>query len=133
MTFTHKARRYLSAFMTALFMLTSMASLQAQAAMIGTHEVVAEQQLSVDRQALKDMLADQAVQEKMTDMGVSSADVEQRIDSLTAQELAQFNAQLEDGAAGGSVVGVIVLFLLIFVITDILCITDIYNVVNCVR
>lgn len=133
MTFTHKARRYLSAFMTALFMLTSMASLQAQAAMIGTHEVVAEQQLNVDRQALKDMLADQAVQEKMTDMGVSSADVEQRIDSLTAQELAQFNAQLEDGAAGGSVVGVIVLFLLIFVITDILCITDIYNVVNCVR
>lgn len=133
MTFTHKARRYLSAFMTALFMLTSMASLQAQAAMIGTHEVVAEQQLSVDRQALKDMLADQAVQEKMSDMGVSSADVEQRIDSLTAQELAQFNAQLEDGAAGGSVVGVIVLFLLIFVITDILCLTDIYSVVNCSR
>ena len=133
MTFTHKARRYLSALMTALFMLTSMASLQAQAAMIGTHEVVAEQQLSVDRQALKDMLADQAVQEKMSDMGVSSADVEQRIDSLTAQELAQFNAQLEDGAAGGSVVGVIVLFLLIFVITDILCLTDIYSVVNCSR
>lgn len=133
MTFTHKARRYLSAFMTALFMLTSMASLQAQAAMIGTHEVVAEQQLSVDRQALKNMLADQDVQEKMTDMGVSAADVEQRIDSLTAQELAEFNAQLEDGAAGGSVVGVIVLFLLIFVITDILCITDIYNIVNCVR
>ncbi len=133
MTLTRTARRYLSAFMTALFMLTSMASLQAQAAMIGTHEVVAEQQLSVDRQALKDMLADQAVQEKMTEMGVSAADVEKRIDGLTAQELAEFNAQLEDGAAGGSIVGVLVLFLLIFVITDILCLTDIYNIVNCVR
>nr|WP_231701575.1 PA2779 family protein [Halopseudomonas xinjiangensis] len=119
--------------MTALFMLTSMASLQAQATMIGTHEVVAEQQLSVDRQALKDMLADQAVQEKMTEMGVSAADVEKRIDSLTAQELAEFNAQLEDGAAGGSIVGVLVLFLLIFVVTDILCLTDIYNIVNCAR
>ncbi|UAW99513.1 PA2779 family protein [Halopseudomonas nanhaiensis] len=133
MTLTRTARRYLSAFMTALFMLTSMASLQAQAAMIGTHEVVAEQQLSMDRQALKDLLADQDVQNKMTDMGVSAADVEQRIDSLTAEELAQFNSQLEDGAAGGSVVGVIVLFLLIFVVTDILCLTDIYSVVNCSR
>lgn len=133
MNLTRTARRYLSAFMTALFMLTSMASLQAQAAMIGTHEVVAEQQLNVDRQALKDMLADQDVQQKMADMGVSATDVEKRIDSLTAEELAQFNSQLEDGAAGGSVVGVIVLFLLIFVITDILCLTDIYSVVNCSR
>ncbi len=135
MTFMQSTRRYISIVLTSVFMLTSLASIHAQAAstMIGTHEVLAEQQIQVDREALKAMLADQAVQEKMADMGVSPEQVEKRIDSLTAQELAQFNAQLEQGPAGAGVVGVIVLFLLVFVVTDILCITNIYRFINCAR
>jgi len=135
MTFMQSTRRYVSLMLTAVVMLTSLASIHAQAAasMIGTHEVLAEQQYQVDREALKAMLADQAVQEKMASMGVSPDQVEKRIDSLTPQELAHFNAQLEEGPAGAGVVGVIVLFLLVFVVTDILCVTNIYRFVNCAR
>ncbi|WP_341706398.1 PA2779 family protein [Halopseudomonas sp.] len=126
-------KRYLSILLTALFMLTSMASIQAQAAMIGTSEAVAQQQLSVDRAELKSMLDDKAVQDKLASMGVTQDQVEKRIDSLTADELAQFNSQLDEAPAGAGVVGIIVLFLVIFIITDMLCATNVYSFVNCVN
>ncbi|MEO1817621.1 MULTISPECIES: PA2779 family protein [Pseudomonas] len=126
-------KRYLSILLTALFMLTSMASLQAQAAMVGTGEAVAQQQLSVDRAELKAMLDDQDVQAKLASLGVSQDQVEKRIDSLTADELADFNSQLDDAPAAAGVVGIIVLFLVIFIITDMLCATNVYSFVNCVN
>lgn len=133
MNFMRTTKRYLSIMLTALFLLTSMASLQAQAAMIGTGEAVAQQQLGVDRAELKSMLDDQAVQDKLASMGVTPDQVEKRIDSLTADELAQFNSQLDDAPAGAGVVGIIVLFLVIFIITDMLCATNVYSFVNCVN
>lgn len=136
MKHTSTVRRYLSIFMAALFMFTSMVSLHAQAsqaAMTSTHEVIAEQQLSVDRDQLKAMLDDQAVQEKLASMGVSPEQVEQRINSLTADELAYFNAKLDEAPAGAGILGVIVLFLVIFIITDMLCATNIFRFVNCIN
>ena len=133
MTFMRSTKRYLSILLTALFMLTSMASLQAQAAMVGTGEAVAQQQLSVDRAELKAMLDDQEVQAKLASLGVSQDQVEKRIDSLTADELADFNSQLDDAPAAAGVVGIIVLFLVIFIITDMLCATNVYSFVNCVN
>ncbi|MEJ6656753.1 MAG: PA2779 family protein, partial [Pseudomonas sp.] len=92
MKHTSVTRRYLAIIMATLFMLTSMVSIHAQASMVGTHEVIASEQLSVDRDQLKSMLDDEAVQDKLASMGVSPEQVEQRINSLTADELAHFNA-----------------------------------------
>lgn len=136
MNHTSTARRYVSILMAALFMLTSMASLHAQAtqaAMVGTHEVIAQEQLSVDRDQLKAMLDDEAVQDKLASMGVAPEQVEQRINSLTTEELAYFNSQLDEAPAGAGVLGVIVLFLVIFIITDMLCATNIFRFVNCIN
>lgn len=136
MSHTSTARRYLSIFMATLFMFTSIVSLHAQAsqaAMIGTHEVIAQEQLKVDRDQLKAMLDDEAVQQKLASMGVSPEQVEQRINSLTGEELAYFNAQLDEAPAGAGVLGVIVLFLVIFIITDMLCATNIFRFVNCIN
>ncbi|SFM15370.1 hypothetical protein SAMN05216217_101350 [Halopseudomonas yangmingensis] len=126
-------RKSLSILMTALFLITSLASIQAQAGMIGTHELIAEQQVQMDRQDLQAMLEDDQVRERLQAMGVTAEQVEQRINSLTPAELAQFNAELEKAPAGAGVVGVIVLFLLVFIVTDMLCATNIYSFVNCVR
>jgi multidrug resistance efflux pump len=101
--------------------------------MIGTPEVVAEHQQQVDRQQLLTMLDDQDVQKKLEAMGVERDQVEKRINGLTAAELAQFNQQLDQAPAGAGVVGVIVLFLVIFIITDMLCATNIFNFVNCIN
>lgn len=104
----------------------------AQAAMVGTGEVLQAQQQQVDREQLLKMLDDQGVQKKLQSMGVERSKVEQRIKSLSNEELAQFNQQLDQAPAGG-IIGIILLFLLIFVITDMLCITHIFTFVRCQR
>lgn len=106
---------------------------QAQAAMIGTPEILSVHQQQVDRQQLLGMLDDQDVQKKLESMGVERQQVEKRINSLTPAELAQFNQQLDNAPAGAGVVGIIVLFLVIFIITDMLCATNIFNFVNCIN
>ncbi|MBK58651.1 PA2779 family protein [Pseudomonas stutzeri] len=105
----------------------------AQATMIGSPEVIAEQQQQVDRQQLLTMLENEDVQKKLVSMGVEQDQVEQRINSLTPAELAQFNQQLDQAPAGAGVVGIIVLFLVIFIVTDLLCATNIFNFVNCIN
>lgn len=105
----------------------------AQAAMISTPEIVAEHQQQVDRQQLLTMLKDKQVQEKLASMGVERDQVEQRINSLTPAELAEFNQQLDQAPAGAGVVGIIVLFLVIFIITDMLCATNIFNFIGCIN
>ena len=105
----------------------------AQATMIGSPGVIAEQQQQVDRQQLLTMLENEDVQKKLVSMGVEQDQVEQRINSLTPAELAQFNQQLDQAPAGAGVVGIIVLFLVIFIVTDLLCATNIFNFVNCIN
>lgn len=105
----------------------------AQAAMIGTPEIIAEHQQQVDRQQLMTMLDDQDVQKKLVSMGVERDQVEKRINSLTPAELAQFNQQLDQAPAGAGAVGIIVLFLVIFIVTDMLCATNIFNFINCIN
>lgn len=108
----------------------------AQASMIGTTEVVQAQQQQLDRQQLLAMLDDHAVQGKLAALGVERDQVERRIQSLTNAELAHFNQQLSAAPAGagvGSVLGIIVLFLVIFIITDMLCATNVFKFVNCIN
>nr|WP_298141120.1 PA2779 family protein [uncultured Pseudomonas sp.] len=125
--------RRLAAFLAIFHLLLVVQIPMANAAMIGTPEVLNEQQQSVDRQQLLGMLDDQGVQEKLLAMGVDRAQVEKRINSLTNAELAQFNQQLADAPAGAGVLGVIVLFLVIFIVTDMLCATNIFSFVKCIN
>ncbi|ARU88932.1 PA2779 family protein [Pseudomonas sp. M30-35] len=105
----------------------------ANASMIGTSEVLAEHQQQVDRQQLLGMLDEQGVQEKLHNLGVDRDTVEKRINSLTNAELAQFNQQLDQAPAGSGVIGIIVLFFVIFIVTDMLCATDIFSFVKCIN
>lgn len=132
-TLMRPAMRRLAA-VTALFHLLLVAQIPAaNAAMIGTPEIIAEQQHQVDQKQLMAMLDDQQVKDKLVAMGVDRKQVESRIASLTPAELAQFNQQLDQAPAGAGVVGIIVLFLVIFIITDMLCATNIFSFVKCIN
>lgn len=124
--------RRLAALLAASHLLLMVQVPLAQAAMIDTPEVLQAQQQQVDRQKLLAMLDDQGVQDKLLTLGVERGQVEERIQSLTNAELAQFNQQLSAAPAGG-IIGVIVLFLVIFIITDMLCATDIFSFVKCIN
>ncbi len=92
--------RRVAAVLAALHLLTFAEVPLAQAAMIGTAEVMQQQQHNLDRQQLLKMLDDQGVQKKLEAMGVPRDQVASRINSLTNAELAQFNQQLDPGAGG---------------------------------
>jgi len=124
--------RRLVALLAASHLLLMVQAPLAQAAMIDTPEVLHAQQQQVDRQQLLAMLDDQGVQDKLVALGVYRGQVEQRIQGLTNAELAQFNQQLSEAPAGG-IIGVIVLFLVIFIVTDMLCATDIFSFVKCIN
>jgi len=79
------------------------------------------------------MLDEQEVKDALADMGVSQDVVEERINNLTPAELAEFEQQLAQAEVGEGVVGIIVLFLLVFIVTDMLCATNIFPFVNCIR
>ena len=131
--YNHSFFRRMAAMLAVFHVLMIVQIPLANAAMIGTGEVLAEQQQRVDRQQLLNMLDEQGVQEKLHSMGVDRSQVEARINSLTSAELAQFNQQLSEAPAGAGVVGIIVLFLVIFIITDLLCATNIFSFVKCIN
>ena len=128
-----KHLRYVSFFMAMMMALGSVWSATATAGMVGTGEMIGQQQVQLDRQELISMLDRQDVQAKLADLGVSQDQVKERIQNLTPAELADFERQLAEAPAGQDVVGIIVLFLLVFIITDMLCATNVFPFVNCIR
>ena len=125
--------RQISLFMILAMGLATTWSTTTVAGVVGTGEVLTEQRAEVDRQSLMSMLERQDVKEALSTMGVDQSELENRIQSLTPAELADFNNQLAEAPVGQGVVGVIVLFLLVLVVTDLLCATNIYSFINCIR
>ncbi|GGE59283.1 hypothetical protein GCM10011533_09800 [Streptosporangium jomthongense] len=125
--------RSVSAIMALLMILSSIWATPASANIVGTGELLTEQRADIDREALMNMLEREDVKSTLASMGVGEQEVRDRIQSLTPAELADFKQQLAEAPAGEGVVGIIVLFLLVFIITDMLCATDIFPFVNCIR
>lgn len=125
--------RQISLFMILAMGLATTWSTTAVAGVVGTGEVLTEQRADVDRESLMSMLERQDVKETLSTMGVDQAELENRIQSLTPSELADFNQQLAEAPVGQDVVGIIVLFLLVFIVTDLLCATNIFSFINCIR
>jgi len=125
--------RYVSFVMAIMMAFGSVWASSASAGMVGTGELLTEQRTDLDRQSLLNMLERDEVKEKLAEMGVSQEQVEQRIQNLTPEELSSFEQQLAEAPVGEGVVGIIVLFLLVFIITDMLCATNIFPFFNCIR
>jgi len=126
-------RRAIASLLAFMMLFAAVLPVAASAAMVGTGDMITQQQADVDRESLMAMLDDKEVQKTLERMGVSPEDVEQRINSLTPSELAEFEKQLAEAPVGEGVLGVIVLFVLVFIITDMLCATDIFPFVRCVN
>lgn len=125
-------KRYLVAALAASHLAVFSTIPVAQASMVGTPEVLQQQQVDLNRDQLHAMLDQQDVQEKLIEMGVSRADVESRINSMTQAELAQLNHALSDAPAGAGWGAVVIGALVILMITDALCVTNVFRFMKCV-
>jgi hypothetical protein len=119
--------------MSSLMVWTGLLASTASASVISTERMVSEYSISDDRAELKAALDRDDVRDRLMDLGVSADDVSARIDALTPTELAMLQERMDQMPAGSGAVGLLALIVLIFFITDVLGITDIFPFVNAAK
>lgn len=121
---------WLLSLMLAIFPMVS-----AQAAMVGTEQIV-NPTVSVRpaENQLREFLSQQATRDQLQAWGVSPAWADARVNSLSDSELARINLAIDDAHAGGtSILGVLLVIFIVFVITDVIGATNIFPFIHPVR
>lgn len=101
-----------------------------QAAIVSNDQVILKTQQVEDKAILLQTVQREDVQQQLSSMGISAADVENRINQMTHEEIAQLDLHMAELPAGEGVLGTIVLIFLVFVITDVIGATDIFPFVH---
>lgn len=102
----------------------------AQAAMVSTSEVVPSITLTMDRASLVKKFQEEQLQNQMIELGVEPAVVISRVENMTDAEVNTLNEKIQDMPAGEGILGLIVLIFVVFIITDALGATDVFNFVD---
>lgn len=105
----------------------------ANAAMVSNTTLFGQTQMDEQRQQLKDLLARDDVRDQLLALGADPATLDQRIDHLTADELAAINGKLEELPAGAGFLGAALVVFIVFVITDVIGATDIFPFIHPVK
>lgn len=105
----------------------------AQAAMVGTAQVIAAEQGTLNRAQLASMLEREDMQRQLAAMGVDVQQAKDRVASLTDAEVARINQQIEKLPAGGDALGIVLTIIVIFIITDLVGWTDIFPFVHPIK
>jgi hypothetical protein len=115
-------------------LLVMMPMLPAQAAMVDNGRIISEQQIALDSAAILAMLDQEVTRQQLETWGVNPEMARERINSLTGEELANINRQLNELQAGGdSILGILLIIFVVFVITDVLGATDIFPFIHPIR
>lgn len=118
----------------AFFVSLSLFSTTMFAGVISTKDVLHESSSNV---TINGFLAKQEVQAKLAELGVSSETIQEKIASLTDEEIAQINQKIDSmpagGNAGGAVLGVLVFIFIVLLVTDILGFTKVFNFTRSAR
>jgi hypothetical protein len=129
-----KMMRPVGFFLVFSFLLLNLNVPTAQAKMVGTNAVIADQQAVDQRAQVADFLASEDVKQIMTQYGVDPVEAQLRVDSLSNDELANIANSIDQLPAGGggvgAVVGAAVLIFLILLITDLVGLTHVFPFVN---
>lgn len=102
----------------------------ANAAMVSTQEIVAEQQAVMEREQLLQALEREDVREQLQSMGVDPQQAEQRVAMMTDAEVSALNAKMGQMPAGAGVLEVALIVFLVLLFTDIMGYTDVFPFVN---
>jgi hypothetical protein len=106
----------------------------AQAAMLGTDQIVYPTQSAPARDKLQQFLNQEATQQQLLAWGVNPDWARERVGSLTGTELARINQQIDSLNAGGnSILGILLIIFIVFVITDVIGATDIFPFIHPVK
>lgn len=119
--------------MILLILFSGLMSAYSQAAMVSTSTLIHSTDMAYSTQDLQAALASDELKQQLEGLGVDASELNDRIASLTAEEIQQLNAELQNQPAGAGVLGVLLTIFLIFIITDMLCATDVFSFVKCIN
>lgn len=106
----------------------------AQAAMVGTPQVLAAEQGAIDRARLASMLEREDLQRQLAAMGVDVQQAKARVAGLTDAEVARLNQQIGQLPAGAdSVLGFVLAIIVILMVTDLVGWTDVYPFIHPIK
>ena len=129
-----KLKRQVSLLLVVSFCLLNFNVPKVQAQMVGTDAVIAGQKALDQRAQVADFMAREDVKQIMTQHGVDPVEAQQRVDSLSNEEIAKIAGSIDQLPAGsgsiGVIVGAAVLIFLVLLITDIVGLTHVYPFVN---
>lgn len=127
-------RRPLAILLVLTFVSLTIVGTQAQAALVGTSQILDQGYQEVDRDCLRAFFDRAEVRDQLEAFGVDSDIAKARIDSLTNEEVANIADRLDQLPAGGNgfetLVGAALLVFIILLITDLLGLTDVFSFVK---
>jgi len=102
----------------------------AQAAMIGTGQIMDYSQAQQDRTHIKALLNRAELAAQLKDAGVDPVQLQARLDALTDKEVALLAGQLDQLPAGSGILGTVLVVFLVLLATDILGYTEVFPFVK---
>ena len=125
-----KHMRWLAGPMAAVMFVTTSGIGTAQAGIVATDEAAHQQVLAADRAELIAALDREDVRNQLVALGVAPEEAAARINAMSDVELAQVMDQVNEMPAGegaiGFVIGVALIVLVVFLVTDAFEVTDVY-------
>lgn len=131
-----KLQRILAMPLAVLMLFSTFSASVVQAKMVGTDEIIAEQNINADREKIINFIERDEVQAEMQSLGVDPEEAKSRVATMSDSEVQQMAGKLDQLPAGegvGSIVGAIVLVFLVLLLTDILCLTNVFDFTRCAR
>lgn len=99
----------------------------AKAAMIPTQTLIESTTTDQTRSELQTMISRDDVRTELVRLGVDPIEAENRLASLTAEELQLLQGHMQDLPAGGSALAVIGIVFLVLLILEIVGVTNVFN------
>lgn len=115
----------------ALFLWATLFMPVAQASMVGTQTLAAQQSADAARARVQALLQREDVRDQLVSYGVDPAEAQQRVAALSDAEARRMAQRMDEMPAGGSsIIGAAVFIFVVLLITDILGFTDVFPFVN---
>jgi hypothetical protein len=122
---------------TLAFSLSLIPATSVQAGLISTDRIIAAESASSDRERVASFMAREDVRAELQKHGVNPDEANARVAALSDVEIGQIAAKLDQLPAGqdaaGALIGALVTIFIILLITDILCLTSVFNFTRCVN
>lgn len=117
--------------------ITSLPLGSVQASLVPTTTVI-EQSYNVpsQRDQVSAFIAREDVRQELQNMGLNPDEATARVAALSDQEISQIAAKIDEMPAGqdavGAIVGAAIVIFVVLLITDLLCVTRVFNFTRCV-